>query len=149
MGLPAVQLRPFIPGGDPVGPTPGVGGFAAMVPVTEPASAGEPPIAPVMIEGLATGWRKREAFAMSGQRITHARESEPRPRLTVRWKGIGLADAQAVTAFLDVDCKGGQLAFTVRVDLDATTKVRAVGAWQRREVERRIYEVEVPVEVVW
>jgi hypothetical protein len=118
-----VRLREFALGQDPVAPTAGEDGFAALVPVDEPLSAGPPPVAPILVRRAEDLWAVRGVRCGSGHLVTSGLASHPRPRWSVGWTGLTLAQRELLWAFLVQDAdgvccgaQGGLRAMDIRID---------------------------------
>lgn len=120
MTVPAVRLIGFVESPGTVFITPGVDGFAALVSLVEPISAGLPPVRPAMVEGLDLGIRpSRIAPDACGYTGTAPLATSRRPTLTVNWRGLSDAERRSLEAFFADGVAGvGGSAFAFDVEID-------------------------------
>lgn len=151
MSPPAVPLRPWRQGPDTTAPVAGEQGFAALVPIAEPISAGEPPVAPDLVERMETAWPVARVALASGQTRSTLTGLCARPRFRLVWTGLEFDERNALLAFLRGEVRGAGLAMTVRIDgpgSEAITVIPVadpVDTW----LGRPAWSVEVEVEEVW
>lgn len=117
MSAPTAKLAGFLesPGGVTI--TPGVDGFAALVPLAEPLSAGAPPVRPALLDGVMAGMRPARITADgAGYTGTAALATHRRPRLTVRWSGLTGAERVLLEGFFRADVGGTLASFDLEPD---------------------------------
>lgn len=154
MALPAVQLVPLIApavtGVTP--PVDGVDDFAALVPVAEPLSAGEPPVTPSLIVAASKQYAARMMRSVAGYSHSAALGTDARAMVNVQWdeldagglgdvlewlKSVTGGDAGAAAMSVKPDGPEGD-AIVVRPVADPVTVQRA----------RDVFSVSVACEVV-
>lgn len=122
MPTPATQLGPWLAPQEETTLSVGVDGLALLIPGSEPLSAGAVPINPDLIDGLSSSLPSRRVRSRAGYDQTSPAETKQRPEVRVSWTGLTRAQRDTLMTFLRVDCKGGELAFSAKVDgSDAAT----------------------------
>lgn len=157
MTMPAVQIGRFASGRDAQTQSGGdftVGGagaedFVAIVPLTEVDGAGEPPVAPTMVESCSPAWPVRRVVGGSGLAVTSGLSTRGRARFNVGWPGVSQADGDAVIAWLVEDVViggggGGLRAIAIRIDgPDADpVELRILDASRVEELMERVFDAE-------
>lgn len=150
MAVPAVKFGSWATGADPVLPTAGVDGLAMLVPVAEPVSVGEPPVAPALTASMAVDWPV-VTKPVRGWDVTRAAETALRPRWRVFWPTLTKAERDLMLAWLLDDVGHGLLAWDLTVDGPeaATVKVRFVGPVSETTRGKGVWSMGGEVEEVW
>ena len=160
MSVPAVTLRPWTVGPDPVTPTAGVDGLAMLVPVAEPVSVGACPVRPTLVKQMMVGFGVREARTVSGHTRTRPVYTRQRPEFQVGWSSLTLAQRNTVYTWWMSTLRGTLLAFSLDVDGEGNgaVKVRCKGSmrevWMTRgggtsATESMVFNLDVDVEEVF
>ncbi|MGH7132694.1 MAG: hypothetical protein ACREJO_12180 [Phycisphaerales bacterium] len=141
MSAPAVKLRLFKAPAQATGPSVGADDFVAMVPLVEVLSAGDPPVAPTLVQRLTPGvWSRRVVRSSAGYTHTAALDRAGRSRWVVGWPTLTRGERDALVAFFRdevvVGEGGGQFGFTIEPDGpgNGTLVVRPIGPVAHRWV---------------
>lgn len=122
MSDPAIKLRDWASGPEALTLTPGEAGLAFAAGAVEPASVGEVPFPPDLVEEIARPYRVRSLRARSGGVVTGPLRGKPRPGLRVAWTTLTVTERSQLIAFFE-DVGGTRLGFDVRVDGPGTPLV--------------------------
>lgn len=96
----------------------------AMVPLGEPASVGEPPIAPDLVSSISVTYPAATLRVASGQAVARATDTRARARFSLAWTHLTLAQRQTLRDWLINTVQHGRLAFNVRPDGTGSSAVR-------------------------
>lgn len=151
MSEPAVKFGTWSTGADPVTPTAGVDGLAILLPVAEPISIGEPPVAPALAAAMSIDWPV-VSKPVRGWDVTRAAGTALRPRWKVVWPTLTKAERNLMLAWLTGDVVMGLLAWDLRLDGPdgaALVKVRFTGAVPETTRGKGVWGMSGEVEEVW
>jgi hypothetical protein len=130
---PPVRLGPFKTGQEPLTPVPGEDGLVLLVPVDEPLSAGAPPVAPDLVQGVEPGWDDLvvQRRVRSGEMVSFPVATAPRPRWRISWTTLVASERAALVAFLRDEVAsdgtaGGVQGFTVYPDGEGSAGAASV-----------------------
>lgn len=154
MALPAVQLGPMLAPAT-TGVTPPVDGdddFAALVPIDEPLSAGEPPIAPALIVSASKQYPARIMRSVAGYPHSAPLGTDARATGTLQWNEIDGGARGDVLDWLASVTGGanGAAGITVRPDGPEGPEliVRPTAEPVTTQTARDVFTVTLAVEVV-
>jgi len=147
-----VNFRGLANGANTVTPVDGEGGFHSLVPISGPLMESAPPVRPVLVERVSTGWDVRMSRARSGHLVTHALDTAPRPpRYRVRWGAMTASQRSSMRAWL-ATVSTQLLAWPLDVDAADSGEVRVRFTSEPAEtfVDRGIFAgEEIEVEEVY
>lgn len=119
---------------------------AALVPFIEPGSVGELPVAPTLIQTLATTHQVRTTISHAGRVRTAVLAARPRATFEIEWAAIPKADRDALWSFILDSAEGTTRAFSLRVDgpdADPITAILTADPTEQ-EIDRGIYRLSAP-----
>lgn len=125
MSTPAVPFKDYAAGPEPITLTPGVGGFAALIPYAEPLSAGEPPLPPDLVSNVRRGDTVKYLPDRAGYIKTGLQNTAGRLTGNCTWTHQTLAEREQLREWFRDTIKDGQLAFDLRVDGPESNAIKA------------------------
>jgi hypothetical protein len=116
MSGPAVPFRGYAAGTEPITLTPGVDGFAALIPYAEPLSAGEPPLTPDLIANVRRSDMVKYLPDRAGYVKTGMQNTVGRLTGSCTWTHQTYEQRELLREWFRSTIKDGQLAFDLRID---------------------------------
>lgn len=150
MSGPAVKVLPWFTGPEPTTLTPGDDDWWPLIPTTETASAGAPPIRPNLVSGLVRRQPARKVRVRAGYDVIGPTDV-PRPTCRVAWGTLTKAERDTLLEWLRDEVSDGQFAMTIEVDGpgEGSVKLRPTGVPVDTHLGRQVYRVEVECEEVF
>jgi len=151
MSGPTVPILPWMTGPDPTTLTPGADSWYPLIPTTETASAGAPPVRPNLIEAVARQYPARKVAVRAGYDSIAPIDTVPRPKCRVIWGALTKTDRDTLLEWLRDNVMDGQFAMTIEVDgpSEGSTKLRPIAPPVDRHIGRLAYRIEVDCEEVF